>query len=112
MGSSDKSVRNELDEQLTPIHANAVERGTDWESNADPNNTMSVALETVPSEELGDANSRTSAPKMDINPHVRRWKNYLPVENLQHNDLQNYPTLLDICQIPQAPLKTSTIEQC
>ena len=48
MGSSDKSLRNEIDEQLTPNHIDAVERGTDWENNADPNNTMSVAVETVP----------------------------------------------------------------
>ena len=107
MESSDESLGNEFDDQLTSNHIDTVERVTDWVNNANPNNTMPAAVETKPSEEprnLGAANSGIAAPQMEINPHLGRSRDHVPVESLQHNDVQIGPSLTDITQVPQASL--------
>ena len=68
---------------------------------------MSAAIETVPSEEQqnsGVTNPDLAAPLIEINPLLGRSRDHVPVENLQHNDVQVGPFLTDITKIPQAPL--------
>ena len=108
MESSDESLGNELDEQRTSNHTDTVERVTDWVNNANPNNTLSAAIETVPSEEpqnLGAVFPDLAARQMETNPLLGRSRNHLPVECLQHNDVQIGPSLTGITQVPQAPLE-------
>ena len=107
MESSDESLGNERDEQLTSNHTDTVKRVTDCVNNTNPNNTLSVAIETMPSEEprnLGAANPGIGAPQMEINPLFGRSRDHVPVENLQHNDVQIGPSLADITHVPQASL--------
>ena len=61
----------------------------------------------MPSQEprsLGAANPGIGAPQIEINPLFGRSRDLVPVENLQHNDVQIGPSLTDITQIPQASL--------
>ena len=107
METSDESLGNEFDDQLTSNHIDTVERVTDWVNNAKPNNTFPAAIETMPSEEprnLGAANPGIAAPQMEINPLLGRSRDHVPVESLQHNDVQIGPSLTEITQVPQALL--------
>ena len=40
MESSDESLGNEFDEQLTSNNIDTIERVTDWVNNTNPNNTL------------------------------------------------------------------------
>ena len=102
METSDESLGNELDEQLTSNHINTIERGTDWVNNANPNNILSAAIETMPSEEPQNF-PEIAASQMEINPLLGRSKDHVPVENLQH-DVQTGPSLTDITHVPQSSL--------
>ena len=107
MESSDESLGNEFDDQLTSNHIDTVERVTDWVNNAIPNNTMPAAIKTMPSEvprNSGAANPGITAPQMEINALLGRSRDHVPVENLQRNDAQISPSLTDITQVPQASL--------
>ena len=39
-----------------------------------------------------------------MNPILARSKDHVPVESLQHNDVQIGPSVTDITQVPQGPL--------
>ena len=85
MESSDESLGSEFDDQLTSNRIDTVERVTDWVNNANPNNTMPAAIETMPSEvprNSGAANPGVAAPQMEINPLLGRSRDHVPVENL------------------------------
>ena len=107
MDSSNESLGNKFDEQLTSNRIDTVERVTDCVNNTNPNNTMPAAIETMPSEEprnLGAANPGIGAPQMEINPLLSRSRHHVPIESLQYNDVQIGPSLTDITQVPQASL--------
>ena len=107
MESSDESLGNKFDNQLTSNHIDTVERVTDCVKNANANNTLPAAIETMPSEvprNSGAANPGIAASQMEINPLLGRSRDHVPVENLQHNDAQIGPSLTDITQVPQASL--------
>ena len=108
MESSDESLGNEFDEQLTSNHIDTAERVTDWVNNTNPDNTLPAAIEAMPSEDprnLGAANPGIGAPQMEINPLLGRSKDLVPVESLQHIDVQIGPSLTDITQVPLASLR-------
>ena len=68
---------------------------------------MSAAIETMHSEEpqnSGVANAGLAALQMEISPLLGRPRDHVPVESLQHKDVQIGPTLTDVTQVPQAPL--------
>ena len=84
MESSDESLANELDEQLTSNHIDTVECVANWVNNAHPKNTLPAAIETMPSEDprcLGAAYPGIAAPQMEIDPLLGRSRNHLPVES-------------------------------
>ena len=58
----------------------------------------------MPSEEpqnLGAANPRIGIPQMEINPLLGRSRDHVPVESLQHNEVQIGSSLTDITLVPQ-----------
>ena len=105
--SSDESLGNEFDEQLTSNHIDTAKRVTDWVNNTNTNNTLPAAIEIMPSEEsrnLEAADPGIGAPQMEINPLLGRSRDHVPVERLQQNDVQIGPSLTDVTQVPQASL--------